>query len=63
MPPGSAVRDLDEPKRLKVRVPEELQLKLHAHRIIRDQTMSQMVQEALDLHFEEVFEENIHLDA
>lgn len=59
---GSEVRDLDEPKRLKVRVPEALQLKLHAHRILSDKTMSQMVQEALELHFEEVFEENVDLD-
>ncbi len=61
MDPGSEVRDLDEPKRLKVRVPKELQLKLHAHRILRDKTMSQMVQDALDLHFEEVFDEDLDL--
>lgn len=63
MDPDAEVRDLDRPKRLKVRVSKEIQLQLHAHKILRDTTMAEMVQEALDLHFEEVFEENIHLDA
>lgn len=54
-------RDLDELKALRVRVPEQLQVTLHAHRLLGDKTMSQMVQEALDLHFEEVFEENVEL--
>lgn len=43
--------DLEERKTLKVKVPQAFQLRLHALKVLTGQTISEMVEEALDAYF------------
>ncbi len=43
--------DLEERKTLKVKVPQAFQLRLHALKVLTGQTISEMVEEALDEYF------------
>lgn len=46
-------RDLEEPKTLKVTLPTKLHLQLHQLKILSGQNISDTVEEALEVYFEE----------